>query len=249
MTTQTIENKSTTSRFLELKRTRDTEWANILEQAKWAHFILHDTFDARFYGIYLIETYHYVMHNPKHQALVGAHMKEKVFKYIKFCFEHAEEETGHEMMALHDLLSLGLAKDSFRMPEPHPDTEVFIAYLYWISTNGNYLQRLGYSFWAEDSYQYIRALMERVQTTLNLQKSQMTFLVSHATIDEKHAEEIDEMINEFCKTDDDWQAVEKVLKTSLSLQSKMLDSVLEEYLNLKNGGESRYHFLNSLVGA
>jgi hypothetical protein len=246
MSTQIEENVSV-SRFIQLKQKRDREWANLLKNSNWANFILNEVFDARFYGIYLIETYHYVMHNPKHQALVGVQMKDKLFKYIKFCFEHAEEETGHEMMAMHDLLSLGLDKGSFAVPSPHPTTEVFIGYLYWISGNGNPLQRLGYSFWAEDSYQYIGQLMEKVQTTLSLQKSQMTFLISHATIDEKHAQEIDEMINEFCKTDDDWYAVEKVLKTSLRLQSEMLDSVLFEYLNLKNGGESRYQFLNSLI--
>lgn len=247
MSVQKIEENVSVSRFIELKQKRDSEWANLLENSNWANFILNEDFDARFYGIYLIETYHYVMHNPKHQALVGAHMKEKIFKYIKFCFEHAEEETGHEMMAMHDLLSLGLEKENFLVPNPHPNTEVFIGYLYWISTNGNPLQRLGYSFWAEDSYQYIGQLMEKVKTTLNLQKSQMTFLISHATIDEKHAQEIDEMISEFCKTDDDWYVVEKVLKTSLRLQSEMLDSVLNEYLNLKKGGKSRYHLLNTLI--
>lgn len=247
MSLQTLEKKELSSKFNQLKETRDQEWAKLIANSKWANFIQNGEFDLRFYGIYLLETYHYVMHNPRHQALVGAHMKEKIFNYIKFCYEHAEEETGHEMMAMHDLLSLGLKKGEFDVPDPHPDTEVFIAYLYWVSTNGNSLQRLGYSFWAEDSYQYIGELIEKVQTTLNLQKNQMTFLISHATIDEKHAEEIDEMINKFCKTNDDWEAVEKVLKTSLRLQSAILDSVLSEYLNLKDGGASRYDFLNKLV--
>jgi len=242
-----INQDSLSTQFRNLKNMRDTEWANLTTNANWAKFILNETFDARFYGIYLLETYHYVMHNPKHQALVGAHMKEKIFKYIKFCYEHAEEETGHEMMAMHDLLSLSLEKEDFQIPSPHPNTEVFIAYLYWISTNGNPLQRLGYSFWAEDSYQYIGQLIDKVRTALNLQKGQMTFLISHATIDEKHAQEIEEMINDFCNTKDDWYSVEKVMRTSLKLQSNMLDSVLSEYLNLKNGGASRYDFLNKLL--
>lgn len=208
---------------------------------------MEEDFDARFYGIYLLETYHYVMHNPRHQALVGVYMKEKVFRYIKFCYEHAEEEAGHEMMAFHDLLNLGLDKDSFTIPSPHPSTEVFIAYLYYISSNGNPYQRLGYSFWAEDSYQYIAGLMTKVISVLGLDKSQTTFLVSHAAIDEKHAQEIEEMVNEFCRTEDDWYSVNKVLETSLRLQSEMLDNVMLEYLNLRNGGKSRYAFLNKLV--
>ena len=55
-----------------LKKARDAAWAAILKHASWPAFILAGDFDARFYAVYLIETYHYVMHNPRHQALVGA---------------------------------------------------------------------------------------------------------------------------------------------------------------------------------
>jgi hypothetical protein len=233
-------------RFAALKKRRDDLWADTVARSRWARFILENDYDLRFYGVYLIETYHYVLHNPKHQALVGVTSKEPLFRYIKFCYEHAEEETGHEMMAMHDLLSLGLEKDQFTLPEPLSATEVFIGYLYWISTNGNHLRRLGYSFWAEDSYQYIAPLLSKVKDSLELEEHQMTFLVSHATIDEKHSAEIDEMIQEFCKTDADWECVEKVLETSLRLQSHMLDCVVDEYCKLRDGKDTPYSFLNLL---
>ena len=132
------------------------------------------------------------------------------------------------------------------MPQALSQTEVLIGYLYWISTNGNSLQRLGYSFWAEDSYQYIGDILKILSDTLNLEPKNMSFLVSHATIDEKHSQEIEEMICEFCKTDDDWESVEKVMKTSLRLQSEMLDAVIAEYLNLSSGSRSRYQFLSNV---
>jgi hypothetical protein len=230
-----------------LKKTRDAAWAAILKDASWPAFVLSGDFDARFYGIFLIETYHYVMHNPRHQALVGALSKGQPFNYTKFCYEHAEEETGHEMMAYHDLASLGSGKSAIAIPPPHPSTEIFIAYLYWVSTNGNPLRRLGYSFWAEDSYGYIEPLVRRLKETLRLDASQMTFIISHATIDEKHSQEIEEMIGTFCKTEEDWHAVEDVMNTSLRLQSDMLAQAVNSYQALKNGGASPYDFLNSLV--
>ena len=242
----TISKEEVAQRFAQLKQLRDQLWADVNSQSRWTKFVMDGVYDLRFYGIYLIETYHYVMHNPKHQALVGVVSKEKVFRYIKFCYEHAEEETGHEMMAMHDLLSLGLERDQFILPEPLPATEVFIGYLYWISSNGNHLRRLGYSFWAEDSYQYISGLLAKVSETLGLQKHQMTFLVSHATIDEKHAAEIDEMIQDFCKTEADWECVKQVLETSLKLQSQMLDAVVDQYCKLRDGEVTPYAFLNLL---
>lgn len=230
-----------------LKKARDAAWAAILKEASWPRFILAGDYDARFYGIYLVETYHYVMHNPRHQALVGAMSKDQPFNYTKFCYEHAEEETGHEMMAHHDLASLSSGHPQFAMPPPDATTETFIAYLYWVSTNGNPLRRLGYSFWAEDSYGYIEPLVRKVKDTLKLDNSQMTFIISHATIDEKHSLEIEEMIGTFCKTEEDWQAVEDVMNTSLKLQSDMIEQVVASYKTLRSGGESRYAFLNPLV--
>ena len=234
------------TKFSSLKDARDTEWAKIIENSKWCDFVMNGDYDRRFYAIYLLETYHYVMHNPKHQALVATRFTEMPAHYAKFCYEHAEEEAGHELMAFHDLLNLGISKEDFEIPLPLPSTETFIAYLYRVSTTGNYLRRLGYSFWAEDSYQYIQGIMETVINKLNLTNKHTTFLVSHATIDVDHAAEIDLMIQKHCQTDEDWQAVEEVLMTSLKLQSAMLDDVVDEYLALKSGKKARYEFLNIL---
>jgi pyrroloquinoline quinone (PQQ) biosynthesis protein C len=235
------------TKFGYLKNVRDNEWAKIISGSAWCDFVLNSTYDRRFYAIYLIETYHYVMHNPKHQALVATRFTEMPANYMKFCYEHAEEEAGHESMAFHDLLNLGISKEAFEMPLPLPSTETFIAYLYRVSAVGNPLRRLGYSFWAEDSYQYIQIIMEKVIKNLDLTNKHTTFLVSHAAIDEDHAAEIEQMIQKFCITQEDWDAVAEVLKTSLKLQSAMLDDVVSEYLSLKAGKASKYSFLNVLA--
>ena len=236
----------TATNFEKLQQRRDALWAEIIENADWSEFVMSGNYDRRFYGIFLIQTYHYVRHNPKHQALVATRNVEMPIPYAQFCYEHAEEETGHEMMAYNDLVNLGLSDKRPTLPGPHPSTEVFIGYLYWVSSQGNPLRRLGYSFWAEDSYGYIAELMSKVKSTLGLDNSQMSFLVSHATIDEEHAKDIENMIHRFCKTEDDWQEVEKVLNTSLKLQSNMLDNVVQAYQALLDGTDSTYSFLNEL---
>jgi len=238
--------KEKESKFDQLKTTRDKEWAKIISHAKWCDFVHNGHYDRRFYGIYLLETYHYVMHNPKHQALVATRSIDMPANYMKFCYEHAEEEAGHESMAFHDLLNLGISKDSFTIPSPLASTETFIAYLYRVSTVGNPLRRLGYSFWAEDSYQYIQDIMGKVISALNLSNKHTTFLVSHAAIDEDHAAEIESMIQKYCMTDDDWGAVSEVLITSLKLQSAMLDDIVDEYMLLQSAQKSKYSFLNLL---
>lgn len=243
-----MENLLTTKKsaeFTALSVLRDKEWNNIINNSKWCNFILTGDYDRRFYAIYLIETYHYVLHNPKHQALVATRFDSMPANYMKFCYEHAEEEAGHEMMAFHDLANLGVTKTDIVMPLPLSTTETFIGYLYRISSVSNPLRRLGYSFWAEDSYQYIQTLMQFVIEKLELNNKHTTFLVSHAAIDEDHAAEIESMIQKYCKSDDDWASVQDVLITSLKLQSEMLDHVVEEFLKLQSGLPTRYSSLLS----
>lgn len=235
------------SNFQELSEARDLYWSDILSRSALAKTIMSGDFDKRLYAIYLIETYHYVIHNPRHQALVGVHAKNAPFNYVKFCYDHANEETGHEMMAFHDLLSLGLEKNSFTLDSPLNSTELLIGYLYYVSTTGNYLRRLGYSFWAEDSYGYIGELIGKVKEQLSLDHTQMTFLVSHSAIDEAHSAEIESMLNKYCSSAEDWNEVNRVMYTTLQIQALMLDEIDSEYQRIKKGEDSRYSFLNAIL--
>ncbi|HEU4538289.1 MAG TPA: iron-containing redox enzyme family protein, partial [Polyangiaceae bacterium] len=199
------------------------------------------------YGIYLLETYQYTLHNARNQALVGVRALDVSIPYLKFCFEHAAEETGHEHMALHDLRALGLAREAIVIPPPLPMTEALIAYLYWVSATGNPLRRLGYSFWAESSYDFIMPLIARAKADLGLTPAQMTFFVAHSKIDEDHAAEVRRMIAENCKTERDWRDVEHVLETSLRLMGDMMEDVYAEYERLRRGESPNYAFLGALA--
>jgi pyrroloquinoline quinone (PQQ) biosynthesis protein C len=86
--------------------------------------------------------------------------------------------------------------------------------------------------------------MKKVIQQLALEARHTTFLVSHANIDEKHAEDVDKAIVQNCKKPDDWANLAEVMQTSLRLQSAMLDAVLEEYQALKANASDRYRFLN-----
>lgn len=224
----------------ELKKFRDQKWDSVRKNAGWANFILDGKYSKTFYGIYLIETYHYVKENPKHQALVAIKGNNLPPNYSKFCYEHAEEETGHELMALHDLGSLNFQTEEVISMKPLSETEQLISYLYYISENGNPLRRLGYSFWAEDSYQYIQDLLASISTNLDLSKENMTFLVSHSSIDEKHSAEVEEVITKFCKSSEDFEDILEVMNTTIDLQSNMLSAIVREYDACINKKSEKY---------
>ena len=222
----------------------------------WAEILAHPlakTFantmmsaDRRIYALYMTQVYHYTFHTARNQALVGANLHNVDLRYMRYCFEHALEETGHEQMALHDLRAVGLRiEDPARdVPRPLPATELLIAYLYWVSTQGNPTQRLGYSYWAERSYDFIRPMIDTVRGRMNLATSDMTFFFAHSNVDEKHARDVTRVLAEVCRTADDWAAVRRTAEMTLRLTLQILEQVYGEYVKLRDGLPSEYACLN-----
>ncbi|HYO72039.1 MAG TPA: iron-containing redox enzyme family protein [Archangium sp.] len=230
-----------------LKRRLTGVWEDLLANSRFVRIIQQGEVTKALYALYMIETYHYTRHNARNHALVGVRTPEDDRQYQKFCFTHAAEEVGHEQMALHDVVSLGFTPgQELPIPSPLPATEVLIGYLYWISYQGNPLQRLGYSYWAESCYEYIRPLMGKVQKKLGLTPAQMTFFVAHADIDAEHSRLVDEMITKKCKTPQDWEDVARVMETSLRLTWRMMDEVVDAYTLFVEGKSERAAFLRAL---
>ena len=222
-------------------------WDDILSQSPLIRTVMGGCQDRRLYALYLIETFQYTKHNAQNQALVGVRLTPGHTTYLQFCLRHAAEEAGHEQMALHDLKSIGVDPARVTALVPMPATEVLVAYLYWISIQGNPVQRLGYSYWAENSYHFIGPVLKAIQTQMKLDPKQMTFFVEHATIDTRHADQVKQMIRRGAKTAQDWSDIGRVLEQSLRLTGNILTDVHREYERLRGGGPSAYDFLNTLA--
>ena len=95
------------------------------------------------------------------------------------------------------------------------------------------IPRLGYSFWAEDSYEHLAPLLDACQTKLKLTEQQLTFFIAHAVIDEKHAEDVNNAIDRWVITDEEKESVKQVAKTTLFLTGEILEAAAEQYLSEK----------------
>jgi pyrroloquinoline quinone (PQQ) biosynthesis protein C len=222
----------------------DSLWTKILQSSPMASCVLRGEATPELYAIYLAQTYHYTSHNSRNQAMVGLRAEVKTPAYVKFCLEHARDEFGHEQMALHDIGSLGYAKEEALLPPPLPATETLIAYLYWISMTGNPIRRLGYSYWAESCYGYISPLIQGIKKTLNLTPAQMTFFLAHSEIDQEHFEQVKAAIRRTCKREAELLEIERVMEHSLILTGRIMDAAFTEYQALQENPTSRHGFLN-----
>lgn len=173
------------------------------------------------------QIYHYTKHNSINQAVAAYKTDPNDTKLLRFVYKHALEELGHEKMVEHDLKSIGHHFEPTNSV-PSSATEALIAYLYQVSLTQGAGPRLGYSFWAEDAYKHISPILDACRTDLNLTDKSMTFFISHADIDTKHAEEVKEAISRWCDTPEKRNQILNVARTSLYLTGELLNTALIE---------------------
>ncbi len=227
-------------------------WTELLQRPAAGRFLTSGAAsDRRAYAMYLIGAYHYTRHTPRNQALVGANPRNTDPKYMQYCFEHAQEETGHELMALHDLKALGVKLDDPErdLPGPMPSGELLVAWLYWVAQYGNPVSRLGYSFWAERAYPHGSPFLSAIEKGMGLQRSQMTFFYVHAELDHKHADDVARTLVNACRTPEDWAAVTRTAEVTMRLTFQMLEEAFAEYERLRAGEDSPFSFLTDALGA
>ena len=191
--------------------------------------------DKRILAIYLSQVYHYAVHTPRHQAMVGVNPNNKNAKYMRYCFEHAQEETAHELMALKDIQSLGYNVTDENMPPRLPSTDLLIAFLYQEAQSDQPIHHLGYGFWSENACPFISEFMRNLMTSMDLKKEQMTFYAGHVTIDKDHARVVRKVINMVVKSEDDWKGMQRVAKVTFDLTLGIVKESFEAYNQLVAG--------------
>jgi pyrroloquinoline quinone (PQQ) biosynthesis protein C len=244
---------NTENLITELHQLMYREWETILKTNPFTLSLMSGKADKRLFALYLTQVYHLTRHNPVNQALVAQNilnnnpykiLSQKT-RYMKFCFHHAEEEVGHEYMALHDLKNLGVEVQENEMPDALAATKVFIDKVYDIALNAHPAARLGYSYWAEGCYEIFKPFSQGITAGMGITAKSTTFLDQHSAIDEKHFEEVKDIIHVAVQDDTAAEGVRQALIETIKLTGDILANVHEEYLKLVEE-QSSYNFLNQI---
>lgn len=214
----------------------DCRWEKIKKGKFWS-LIEENGFNFDIYEQLMHEIYFYTRHNSINQATASYQGNPDEISLLKFVFKHALEELGHEKMVLHDMQSVGLNLPNTATHSPLPATTALIGYLYHVALVHGPKARLGYSFWAEDVYRHIDFLLQDMRQSLGLKDKNMSFFVSHSTIDQKHSIEVNEMIRKFVKTDIEVKQICEVTETTLYLTGELMEQVAESYLENKQAAQ------------
>ena len=213
--------------FARLDAAINQAWARARSGAFWTHVVQADC-SAELYRITMTQIFHYTRHNSINQAVAAFRADPAELPLLRFVYEHAKEELGHEQMVLHDLKAAGLLRDESELDAPLPATDALIQYLYGVALREGPIARLGYSYWAESAYAQIAPLLAAARASLGLSDGQMTFFAEHSALDARHAEAVKEMICRAVSTAEQARAVERVLTTSLWLTVSLLEQAFEQ---------------------
>lgn len=212
--------------ILSLRETVDQQWTQIKSGRFWNH-VMNRPVTREFYHDLMVEIHHYTKHNSMNQAVTAfVNAPEGL---LRFAYQHAAEEVGHERMVIHDLESIGLLDRQALEREPLPATEALIGYLYFVALRYGAVARLGYSFWAESVYGHIGDALSKIRSDLSLNDRNMSFFVAHSTIDRKHIAQVEDCIDRYVKTPADQSLVRSTAETTLFLTGQLLEQVAQRH--------------------
>ena len=208
--------------FARLDLAIEDQWAGAKAGRLWRH-VTELGMNRDLYRLTMAQLFHYARHNSINQAVAVFRAEPEEIALLRFAYEHAKEELGHERMILHDLRSSGLLRPDEPLADPLPATDALINYLYGVALREGPIPRLGYSYWAESAYRHIAPLLVATRDSLGLTDRQMTFFAAHAEIDLRHAEQVRDIIRRTVTTPDRAEAVIRVAVTSLWLTIQILE--------------------------
>jgi len=212
----------------ELETVVEEGWAQVHRGRFWP-LLRERGLSPQMYQTIMTELFHYTRHNSINQAFAAWKVDASDIGLLRFCYDHAAEELGHEKMVEKDLASAGLLTPGLLERAPLPPTQALIGYLYYVGLAEGAVPRLGYSFWAETSYGHIAELLQHMRDDLNLQDRQMTFFVAHAAIDNRHAKQVRGAVSRFATTSMQQQRVMQVARTTLYLTGQILETIADAF--------------------
>ncbi|NJO87777.1 MAG: iron-containing redox enzyme family protein [Chloroflexia bacterium] len=88
--------------------------------------------------------------------------------------------------------------------------------------------------------------MQALKHNMGIKDEQMSFYLQHVKIDQKHGKDIQNMVTKVCETNEHWEAIKEVAKTSLWLMFRMVQDILEEYEKLAKGESVKFKIVNHI---
>ena len=149
------------------------------------------------YIAYLTEAYHHVKHTTPLLMSCGgkiSHQKEFLRNALA---EYIEEELGHQEWILNDIKNCGGDANKVRNGQPKMATELMVSYAYDFINRINPVGFFGMVYVLEGtSINLATKAGESIMKNLNLGKNCFSYLFSHGSLDLKHMDFFEKLMNQ-----------------------------------------------------
>jgi len=177
------------------------------------------------YIAFLTQAYHHVKHTVPLLMSCGSRLPERLEWLREGVAEYIEEEVGHQEWILNDLQACGVDKEKIRNSEPNFETELMISYAYDTVARKNPVGFFGMVNVLEGTSIVLATnAASIIQDKLNLDDRAFSYLNSHGSLDLKHVEFYENLMNKL-DNDDDKQAVIHCAKAVFILYANIFRSL------------------------
>lgn len=155
------------------------------------------------YLAFLTEAYHHVKHTLPLLMACGSRLPERLEWLRTAVAEYIEEECGHQEWILNDIKACGGDAEAVRRGQPALATELMVAYAYDTISRGNPAGFFGMVQVLEGtSIALATQAAARIAETLQLPPKAFSYLTSHGSLDIKHVQFFEGLMNQISEPAD-----------------------------------------------
>ena len=178
------------------------------------------------YIAFLTQAYHHVKHTVPLLMACGGRLTQEYEWVRKALAEYIEEEYGHQEWILNDIQACGGDAEAVRHNigegKVGQAIELMTSYLYHQIDRHNPMALFGMVWVLEGTSVGIGGqIAAKIQSTLQLPESAMSYLVSHSVLDQDHLKFFEELMNQVTQPEDQ-QAIIESANMVFSLYGQML---------------------------
>ncbi len=175
------------------------------------------------YKGFLLETYHQAGTNPQIQAYATMFFEGNPREIVKMFYRHAISETGHDLLAMNDLMVLGVKQEKIINSKPLPITKALSANVLQDIQFKNPIRYLGYLFHLEflptqNGPKYLEMLSK-----MGIPNNAVTFLQEHTEVDIGHNKLMEIYVKEMVTSTKIFDEVADTMYSTAYLHKRMLE--------------------------
>jgi pyrroloquinoline quinone (PQQ) biosynthesis protein C len=148
------------------------------------------------YVAFLTQAYHHVKHTVPLLMACGARLDSQHEWLRNAIAEYIEEELGHQEWILSDIAACGADPELVRNGQPHPSTELMVAYAYHQIDRHNPVSFFGMVHVLEGTSTALATnAAQTIQGALGLPATAFSYLASHGDLDIEHVAFFEGLMN------------------------------------------------------